>query len=132
MKHAHTGGSKLACLALLALLAAGLPACVEQTQPEYPPHSQGEAPGSSSAEAAALGDGLPTYDGHRVYFDEWGRPLIYKGGAWSYVPTTAPGYQDFRKYWLRLNSSERQEATPPGSDPRQVPRRPSGETWSDF
>jgi hypothetical protein len=40
-----------------------------------------------------------TYDGYIVYYDDWGRPYYYAGGAVYWVPPASPLYIGLVNHW---------------------------------
>jgi hypothetical protein len=80
----------LRSIALATLMAAFVPlgsACYAEE--DYPPPEY----------AAEDGYEPPTYDGYVVYYDDYGRPFYYSGGAVIWVAPSSPYYIGYVNHW---------------------------------
>lgn len=80
----------LRSIALAFLMAAFVPlgsACYAEE--DYPPPEYASDDGYEP----------PTYDGYVVYYDDYGRPFYYAGGAVLWIPATSPYYAGYVNHW---------------------------------
>jgi hypothetical protein len=81
----RTPGMKLGHLALLSFLALPLASTGCYVEADTPTVAYGYEP--------------QYYDGRMVYYDDYGHPFYYEGGAQVWVPTTSPYYWGYVNHW---------------------------------
>jgi hypothetical protein len=96
------------------LPADGPPQAQGPQQPYAEPPPQGQAPPyyadapAQSPQVVVVNDYQPVYYGNYiVYYDGWGRPFYYNGGASYYVPYNSPYYASYVGHYRTYGAAYR-------------------------